>query len=178
MHASLPSSSNGGLAADLLKGALAGAGAVWVMDRVDWFNFRHVDPAARRRTERVRPGGLDPAHVAVNRLARRAGMELSPPQPHPAGIAMHYGIGMAPAALYAATRDKMEALGPARAPLFGLALFLLQDEAVNAVTGLSARPGRYPWQAHARGLVAHLVFGAVLELALNAMDRADRSARH
>ena len=45
------------VAADLLKGAIAGAAGVWVMDRVDWFMFRHEDPAARRRTRRVRPGG-------------------------------------------------------------------------------------------------------------------------
>jgi hypothetical protein len=42
-------------------------------------------------------------------------------------------------------------------------LFLVQDEAVNAATGLSARPGQYPWQAHARGLVAHLVYGLVTD---------------
>jgi hypothetical protein len=46
---------------DALKGAVAGAVGVWVMDRVDWFNFEHEDPASRRLTQLVRPRGLDPA---------------------------------------------------------------------------------------------------------------------
>ena len=157
---------------DLLRGALAGAVGVWVMDRVDWFAFEHEDPAARRRTERVRPGGLDPAHKLVNQVADAVGLELNPRQPHPAGIAVHYGLGIAPAALYAAHRDKLEWMGSARGAALGLGLFLVQDETINHLTGLSAKPTDYPWQAHARGLLAHLVLGVTIDLALNAMEAA------
>ncbi|WP_205665222.1 hypothetical protein [Caldimonas tepidiphila] len=166
---------------DLVKGALAGAAAVWVMDRADWFAFTYEDPEARRRTEQVRPGGLDPSHVAVNRVAEMAGVQLSPRQPHPAGIALHYGLGIGPSALYAAgLRDRMAGLGMARGPLFGLGLFLVQDEGLNALSGLSAPPGEYPWQAHARGLLAHLVLGTVVDLALGVMGagRSSRRSRH
>ena len=57
-------------------GALAGAAAVWVMDRVDWFNYRHAidTPETRRRTGAVRPGGMDPAHVAAAEGARLLGL--------------------------------------------------------------------------------------------------------
>jgi hypothetical protein len=51
---------------DALIGASAGALAVWVMDRVDWFNFEHEDPTACSRTQSVRPGGMDPAHIVAN----------------------------------------------------------------------------------------------------------------
>jgi hypothetical protein len=65
--------------ADAVIGAVAGAAAVWVMDRVDWFNFLHVvDPEARRQTQAVRPGGMDPAHVAADKLAQAVGWELGP----------------------------------------------------------------------------------------------------
>lgn len=165
------------LVTDMLKGAVAGAAAVWVMDRLDWFSYAHEDPEARRRTRRVRPRGMDPAHVAVNEAAEMAGAELSPSQPHPAGIALHYGLGVGPGALYAAMRDRMEGLGRARGPLYGLGLFVMQDEAINAVTGLSARPGKYPWQAHARGLAAHLVYGLVIDCVLDALDAMDRPVR-
>jgi hypothetical protein len=165
------------LAVDMLKGALAGAAAVWVMDRVDWFNLEHEDPEARRQTQRVRPGGMDPAHVAANKAADMAGTELDPHQPHPAGIAAHYGLGIFPGALYAAMRDRAAGLGMARGPLYGMGLFLMQDEGLNAVSGLSARPGQYPWQAHARGLMAHLVYGLVLDSTLNVLDSVDRSVR-
>jgi len=48
----------------------------------------------------------------------------------------------------------------------------MQDEVLNTVTGLGARPQRYPWQAHARGLVAHIVYGVATELVLNLVENA------
>ncbi len=149
-----------------LYGAVAGAVGVWVMDRVDWAMYRAESPQARQRTKEVRPGGLDPAHVLANRVAGALGTTLSPPQPHPAGIAIHYSLGIGPGALYGAFQDRAPVLGVGRGALFGLGLFLVQDEVVNAAAGLSARPGQYPWQAHARGLVAHLVYGLVTDSVL------------
>lgn len=35
----------------LLRSAAAGAVAVWVMDRFDWFVFDHEDPQARQHAE-------------------------------------------------------------------------------------------------------------------------------
>jgi hypothetical protein len=154
-----------------LKGAVAGAIGVWVMDRLDWFIFTHEDPAARRRTEQVRPNGLDPAHVAVNNAAEAMGTELSPAQPHPAGVAMHYALGIGPAALYGAFRERLPMRSAGQDHLYGLGLglglYLIQDQALNSITGLSADPRQYPWQAHARGLAAHLVLGLVTNTVLN-----------
>lgn len=159
---------------DMLKGAIAGAVGVWAMDRVDWFMFDHEDPEARRRTEAVRPGGLDPAHRAAGQVARALGTELSPAQPHPAGIAVHYGLGVAPGALYGALRDRVPGVGAGRGLLWGLGLFALEDEIMNPAAGLAAKPGDYPWQAHARGLVAHLVYGFVTDLAFSALKARSR----
>lgn len=169
--------SNGGLAADMLKGAVAGAVGVWVMDRVDCFMFKHEDPAARQRTQAVRPGGMDPAHIMANKAAEAVGAKLSPPQPHPAGVAVHYAIGIGPGALYGALRDRARAVGTGRGLLYGLGLFLVHDEILNAATGLSADPRRYPWQAHARGLVAHLVYGAVTDAILDLLYRGRSPVR-
>lgn len=163
-----------------LKGAIAGAIGVWVMDRLDWFMFRHEDPQARRRTEQVRPYGLDPAHVAVKKAAHALGRELTPAQLGPAGLAVHYAIGIGPAAAYGALRERLPASSPSQEMLyglgFGLGLFLLQDEGLNQVTGLSAKQKDYPWQAHARGLVAHLTLGLVTNAVLNLLD-APRPSR-
>lgn len=147
------------------------------MDRVDWYMFRHEDPEARRRTESVRPGGLDPAHVMVNRMAEAMGRTLSPRQPHPAGIAMHYGLGIGPGALYGAFRDRVPALGAGRGLAYGLALTALEDELANRAMGLSAPLGHYPWQAHARGLVSHLVYGVVTDAVLRALQAGGGSRR-
>lgn len=159
-----------GLLGTLLKGAVAGAAAVWVMDRVDWAMFDSESSRTRAETRRVRPGGMDPAHVLANRVARAMGTELSPRQPHPAGVATHYAIGIAPAALYAVMRNRAPAVAAGGGALFGLGLSVVEDEGLNALLGLAAPPRDYPWQDHARGLVAHLVFGAVLEGALRAID--------
>ena len=154
-----------------LKGAIAGAIGVWVMDQVDWFNFTHEDPAARRQTESVRPGGLDPAHVAASRVAEATEAELSPAQPNAVGVGIHYALGIGPSALYGAFRDRLPASSPGQEYLYGaalgLGLFIVQDEGLNTASGLSADPRKYPWQAHARGLVAHLVLGMVTNAVLN-----------
>ena len=157
---------SGGLGTELLAGALAGAAAVWVMDRVDWFTYRHgIDTEeTRRQTEAARPGGMDPAHVAAAKGARLLG--LRPPEPmqeNPAGLAVHYAIGIAPAMLYAAVRREAPVVAAGHGTLLGLAMSLLEDELANPLLGLSAPQHRYPWTAHARGLIAHLVYGAVTE---------------
>ncbi|WP_206435995.1 DUF1440 domain-containing protein [Altericroceibacterium xinjiangense] len=155
---------------DALIGAAAGAAAVWVMGRVDWFNFKHEDPEARRRTQAVRPGGMDPAHVLADKAASALGKDLEPKEMSAAALSIHYSLGVLPGAIYGALRAQTPELTAGRGTLFGLGLFLLQDEGLNAVTGLSAKPQDYPWQAHARGFVAHAVYGLVLDSALRLTD--------
>lgn len=159
------------LVVDALIGAVAGAAAVWVMDRVDWYNFRHEDPAASTRTKAVRPGGMDPAHVIADKAAQALSYDLQPKDNNAAGKAVHYSIGVLPAAIYGALRRRVPALTTGRGALFGTGLFLLQDEGLNAVAGLSAKPQEYPWQAHARGFVAHMVYGLALDTGLRLADR-------
>jgi hypothetical protein len=155
-----------------MPGDMAGAVGVWAMDRVDWFNYRHETPGARRRTQRVRPGGEDPAHAIAAEAEGVAGAELSPSAHHAAGTAIHDAIGIGPAAIYGAMMGRVPGVGADRGLLYGLALCLMQDELANAAAGFSADPRRYPWQAHARGLVAHLVWGVVTDTAWNALKAA------
>lgn len=173
-------SSSGNALADLVIGAVAGAAAVWVMDRVDNFNFRHEDPAARQRTEAVRPDGQPPAQVMVAQIADRVGRPLSRERIDRIGQGAHYMIGIAPAMLYSMLGARYPAITRGRGAAFGLGLFVVQDELVNPLMGWSARPTAYPWQAHARGLVAHLVYGLVADAAVRALKARrrghDRSA--
>lgn len=155
-----------GIIAKALIGAAAGAVAVWVMDRVDWFNFEHEDERARKRTQTVRPGGMDPAHTAANAL----GYDFEPKEYNAAGLASHYSLGIVPGALYGVLRNRVPGLNAGRGTVFGLGLFFMQDEGLNALAGLSAKPTEYPWQAHARGFVAHAVYGLVLDTALKIAD--------
>lgn len=163
---------DGDLLTTALIGAAAGAFGVWALDRLDWWMWRREDPKARRRTVAVRPGGEPPAQALVSKVEEAAGSELSPQSHELAGQIVHYSIGIAPAIAYALCRDKLPGQGLSRGALFGLGLFASQDEVLNSVTGLGAKPQAYPWQAHARGLLAHTLYGVATELALDAAEQA------
>lgn len=160
----------GSVAGDALKGALAGAVATAVMDRVDWFLYRREPAASRQQTWAVRPEGKDPAHVVASRASVAMGGDPVP-QGHPAGAAVHYAIGIVPAALYGIAREHFPAVGAGAGLGFGLAMFVAEDEVANPLLGLAAPPQRYPWQPHARGLASHLVYGLVTEAVLGFLRR-------
>jgi hypothetical protein len=119
----------------LLKAALAGAVAVWVMDRFDWFAFDHEDPQARRLTEAVRPGGMDPAHAFAAKAAAAVGTTLGPAprHQHPASLAVHYAVPIGLAVLYRALKARVPAIGAGRGALYGSATFFLLDEVINPI---------------------------------------------
>lgn len=160
-----------------LMGAAAGAAGTWALDRADWRMWNNESEEARLKTTAARPGGEPPAHVLVSSVEQAFGLNLTPEQHHAAGIAVHYGIGIAPAVAYSIFRDQLPGRGPLRGALYGLGLFLLQDELLNTATGLGADPRRYPWQAHARGLVSHLVYGVVTEMVLNFIEDTAQQRR-
>lgn len=160
-----------------VMGAAAGAVGTWALDRADWLMWKNEDQDARLQTNAVRPFGEPPAHVLATKAEQLFGLNPTPEQHEIAGALVHHGIGIGPAIVYSIVRDKLPGEGPARGLLYGLALFLLQDEGVNAATRLGAKPQKYPWQAHARGLVSHLVYGVATEMMLNLMDRSVRAAR-
>ncbi|MEW5927170.1 MAG: DUF1440 domain-containing protein [Gemmatimonadota bacterium] len=162
---------NGDIVGDAMKGALAGAVGVWAMDKVTWWMWDREDPRALRREREARPEGLDPAHVIANRVAGAMGRELTPEQPHPAGIGVHYGLGIMPGAAYGVLRGRVPAVGAAGGLLYGLALSLVEDEGIAPALGLAGRPTEYPPQAHVRGLVGHLVLGAATHATLDLLDR-------
>ena len=160
---------NAGLAADLITGALAGAAGVWVMDRVGWFMFLREGPVALRRETAARVDGLDVAHATAKQIAHVLGKRLSPEQPNAAGIAIHYALGMVPGALYAPLARRFPGARAGKGLAYGLALFLVNDEVMAPLIGVASGPTAYPWQAHARGLVSHLVLGIVTDASLVAL---------
>lgn len=162
---------NDDLVGDLVKGAVAGAVGVWALDKVTWAMWNREDPQLLDREREARPGGMDPAHVMANRAAEAVGQELEPPQPNPAGVGVHYALGVMPGAIYGALQKRVDGVGAGGGLLYGLGLFLMQDEGLNPLMGTSGKPWEYPWQAHARGLVGHLVLGAVTHATFQALDR-------
>jgi uncharacterized membrane protein YagU involved in acid resistance len=164
-----------------LNAALAGMIAVWVMDRFDWFAFRHVSPRARERTESVRPGSMDPAHALVAKAAEAAGIAFKPADPHqhPAGLAIHYAVPMGLAVFYATLKRRFPAIAVRKSSgaLYGICIFIVLDEIINPMLGLAARPDRYPWQRHVRESTTHLIYGTAMDAVLGFLER-QRMRRH
>ena len=156
---------------DLILGGLAGAAAIYLMDRADTAMMEAEAPETRARTVAARPGGMDPAHVIAHRAADYIGVRLDDRQPHPAGQAIHYGIGVVMGALYAATANRLPLVGAGRGMAFGWMMSLGLDEGLNTYLGTAGRPSNYPWQDHARGVVAHGVWGLVVDSVLRVLNR-------
>lgn len=182
-----------GMPTDAMIGAAAGALGVWVLDRLDWAMWRRESPETRRQTTSARPYGEPPAHVAAHKLEEIVGADApgSPrtaerlkhmeteglwKDPHYAtGTAIHYGIGIGPAAIYSAIQERIPLPGVLRGALYGLTLFISQDVILNSVSGLAGKPRQYPWQAHARGLFQHIAYGIVTDAAITFAKRQLRS---
>lgn len=154
---------------DAVKGASAGALGVWSMDVATWVLYRREPLRTLLREEHVRPFGKDPAHAAAERVRRLVGAEPQE-QPNAAGIFLHYQLGMAPAVAYVRLRRRWPWLRTGRGAIYGLVLYVLNDEIAGRLLGIMARQRDYPWQAHLRGLVGHLVLGVVTELTLDVLE--------
>jgi uncharacterized membrane protein YagU involved in acid resistance len=161
---------NGSLAADMMKGAIAGAVGVWMMDRVGWDMYLSEDPEAFQQEKEAQVEGKWASHAAVGKMANAMGKDLTETQQHRLGKGMHYGLGVMPGALYGALRNRVDGLDAGGGLAYGLGLFLMNDEIMNPLLGISSGPMEYPWQAHWRGLVTHMVLGATTDTVLDVLD--------
>ena len=152
------------------RGAAAGAVGVVAMDAVTWALYRREGQTALLREKHLRPYGKDTAHALVGRMTEAVGSDAGSAEPNAAGIAVHYGLGMAPGALYAERRRQYPWLRTGRGALYGLGLYLANDLLAARLLRIAGPQGRYPWQAHARGVIGHVVLGVVTEATLNAVD--------
>lgn len=169
---------SGGVAATLALGTLAGVVGVWALDRLDWSMWESEASETRAETEAVRPGGEPPAQALVTKTTEALGTQLSPTTHEAVSQFVHYSIGVVPAVAYAFLRHRLGGPSLTRGALFGASLWAMQDEGLNTITGLGADPRNYPWQDHARGLVAHTFFGVAVEAVLAFADEGRRATAH
>ncbi len=153
----------------VLKGAVAGATAWWAMDGVLRFLYNHEDPETRRQEDEAR-GGVPALEVMAERSAQIAGVALSPLERQRGGTSLQWAVGIGAGMLYAALRDHLPGSGIRRGILYGAAFSLLVDEGVVPLLNFAPGPFAFPWQTHARGFAAHLVYGAVAEITMRCLD--------
>lgn len=158
-----------GLAADLVKGAIAGAVATWVMGQATTYLYENEPRQAREAEDEAR-GGKTAYGVAAERAAGLAGRKLTEDQRKQAGAAIHWALGAGAGAVYGALRHRVPGADAGGGLLFGTAFWAVVDEGANTALGLTPGPTAFPWQTHARGLAGHLVFGVAADAALRVLD--------
>jgi hypothetical protein len=159
-----------GVGRDLLKGAIAGAVATFVMGKVTGYMYEHEDRDARREEDEAR-GGRSSYEAAAEKAASAAGTSLDRRQRQQLGSAMHWALGIGAGAAYAVLRRRVQGLGSAAGTAFGTGFWAFMDEGLVPALGLTPGANAFPWQTHARGLVGHLTFGTVTDGTLRLLDR-------
>ncbi|MEX5272236.1 hypothetical protein [Kocuria sabuli] len=166
------------------------------MDQIGWAMLRTENTHALTRDLQARQGRKAGADItaqvhsvqrsplvskgaagALRKATQVSGVSDPNRRPGPGETAFHYGLGMLPGALYGVTRRSRPRLSTGYGSLYGLGLFVVMDETAAPLTGIASRTGSYPWQAHARGLVAHLVLGITTDTLLRATDRIWHTSR-
>ena len=158
------------LGVDIVKGVIAGAVATWVMGQATTWMYEHEKREARDREDRAR-GGLTAYERAAEKAAGLANVELSKERRSQVGSAIHWATGIGAGVAYAILRRQWQGASVAKGLPFGTAFFLTVDELLNPLLGFTPGPDAFPWQAHARGLGGHVVFGVTSELVLEGLDR-------
>jgi hypothetical protein len=161
---------NDGIAADLIKGALAGAAATWLMGHVTTWIYERESEEIRKQENEAR-GDRTAYEIAAEKLAGSIGASLGKDERARVGAALHWSTGIAAGMAYAAMRRQAPAIAAAKGLAFGTGFFLLVDEFLNTALGFTPPPAAFPWQAHARGLGGHLAYGMATELVLEQLDR-------
>jgi hypothetical protein len=155
---------------DLVKGAIAGAFATWVMGKVTTWMYEFESDEAKRRENEAR-GDRTAYEVAVEEAAHAGGVALTDEQRSRGGSGLHWATGIGAGALYAVARRRWPSVAAGRGLPFGTVFFATIDEALIPQLGLTPGPTAFPWQTHVRGLGGHLVFGLATELALEGLEK-------
>lgn len=97
------------------------------------------------------------------------GHELQENEKRPAGTAVHYAFGTATGGLYGALAEFSPQVTTAAGLPFGAAFWLIADETVVPLLGLSKGPTAYPVSTHVYAFASHLVYGVTAEFSRRAL---------
>ena len=161
---------SGSMRGDVVKGAVAGVVGTLAMQQVTSWMYQHEDPRAREEYERVTQGKYVPARTAET-IDHALNLNLSDSQRKTLAQASHWVVGLAAGATYGILRRQIRGADRAQGLVFGIAFWAVFDEVFTTLAGVAEPPQQYPWQAHARGLAGHVVYGVVADTALDILDR-------
>jgi hypothetical protein len=150
----------------MVRGAIAGTVATWVMDVVTTRVQQSQSPADKRKEQAAWPNGQWAVANLVDLGGRLTGVKVADRYRPAVESAIHFGLGAVPGALYAVARDRLPLVGAGRGLIYGLLLFALNDEFLNTALGLAGPPSAYPMSSHVRGLVGHVTLGVATDVGI------------
>jgi hypothetical protein len=125
------------------------------------------------RAEGMDEGGDDATERLANAVSVKAfDHELTKREKAAAGTAFHYAMGATSGALYGAIAEIAPGATAGAGLPFGVAVWIVADEALVPAAGLSKSPSEYPLSIHAYSFASHLVFGLTAEVARRAVRKA------
>jgi hypothetical protein len=148
---------------DAIRGAIAGAAATWLMDRLTTGMYQSQAPAVTAREAAAQPNGKSSVANLVDRFEAGTGLSVPPNRRPMVETAVHYLLGIVPGALYGIVRRRLPFMRIANGLGFGMTLFAVNDEYANTALRLAGPPRAYPLQTHFRGLAGHAVLGMATE---------------
>lgn len=151
-----------------LAGGVAGVLAMNLLMKATKRLVREPDPLTPRDKRSMSLVGInhepdESATQAVARITYRklTGRRPSQRQKQALGTVIHWGYGLAMAGLYGALRARrLRRPDPLGGALFGAALWVIGDELLVPLLGLSDKPTQFPVSVHAHALAGHLAYGA------------------
>jgi hypothetical protein len=146
--------------ADMVTAGVAGYAGTKVMEQVSMALYKAESPRIQAKEDALRPG--PPYQVAAKKTAAAIGVKLSDKAVERGGMAFHYGLAISWVPLYGVLRRRAQWGGPLAAVVTGAAMSAVADETLTPLLGFSAPNRAYPLATHARGVAAHLVFGAAV----------------
>jgi hypothetical protein len=180
---------NGDVLKGLAAGLVGGLVASWTMNQfqaawskaAEGFDKPHgaqsMQPSEGEASEQPSAESKENQDDATVKAARAIsegifGHELKEKEKKMAGAVVHYAFGTATGGLYGAVAEFAPEVTTVAGLPFGAAFWLVADEIVVPLLGLSKGPTEYPPSTHAYALASHLVYGLTAE----AIRRTVRSA--
>lgn len=158
------------VAVDLTVAFIAGFVATKVSDRAQRLFFQ-ATPVSEKLREPDYPD-CSSAEQAARMAVDSIGIQRTEQRIQLLKNLVHYGLGMAWAALYPALRRRAKLNPLAAGVIAGTSLSLVVDEVVCPRLGITAPNSAYPISSHARGLATHLVYGIAVAVTAEASSRA------
>lgn len=158
---------------DAVHGTVAGIVGTVVMEQAGALLYRFEKPEKKKQEEAIRKES--PYDTMARRITEDLlHIKLGDEDRAMLGQLLHWGYGAGWGALYGVLRNRLPALRAVAGVPFGILFFLIGDEALNTFLKLTPPPQAYPIDAHVRGLVAHIVYTAVAEETIRALEAVNR----